>query len=237
MMRVDKVGGRCALRHLVTGEVVHFGEGHDVVLRTHQKRAFVEIGGESTWVSKLFKKAVFECVGDSRRFVFERRGDGFQCTWEAELQRQHDDGVIALQVQGPPIRCASVSYMAFRAPRPPGPCRVFWNLRSVQEALQLGGLSERQRQVWIRAGMDKTWRSMLGRFGCGECDQLEFYGGQVAVSNDGLEVATMHPTVSTRALILLFAHWSRTMEARDDRGNVLSVFTALVEGVCVCRRV
>lgn len=226
--------GQAVLRHVVTGESHAFRQGQSVALHVHRKRAFVEADGETIWVNKLLKRSLFECVSDARQFVFAKRDDGFQCTWVSELQQRHVDGSISLTIGLVPPRMAVVSYMAFLAGRPQGPGRVFWNLRSFQSAMQLQGLSTRQAQSWIREGMARTWSSMLLKSECADCDQLACYSGQVEHDASGLSATTMHTSVSTRALLHLMSHWSRTLTMEADRASAIAVFGALVLGVCGC---
>jgi hypothetical protein len=216
------VSGHAVLRNMASGEQVQFPPGHEVTLLLKEKRGIVVLqDGTTQWANKLVKTSVWEATADSKRLLLTRRQDGHHLQWQEEW-RQKTLQTASFKVEG---RDLSITALRFIHGRHGCTCNMFWDLESVKAALALQGLSPAHLARWLRTGHAKKWAGLLDEWGCKEADELQLISSPIASpSND---IIAMRRTVSTKALLLLAAHWSRTFENAADRTSARSLLEGL----------
>jgi hypothetical protein len=215
--------GHAVLRNSASGEQVQFPLGQEVTLHLKGKRAFVALpDGSTQWANKLMKTSVWETVADSKRFLLTRHPDGHQLHWQEEWQLKTQLHKASFKVEG---REFSMTALNFVHGRHGCACNVFWDLESVKAALALQGLSPAHLARWLRTGHAKTWARLLENWGCTAADELQLISDKATTGND---IIVARRTVSTKALLLLAAHWSRTFENPADRTSASSLLDGMV---------
>lgn len=185
LILLDTSGPAAVLRHRLSGERHDFHQGQ-ASLHFHEKRAFVQVEGETVWANKHLRTSVWECVADRRQFLVTKREDGHDAQWLSELQQRHQPRQVQLDLSATRKNIAvDVQYFFHR--HSAGLPRIFWNLESAKTGLSFVGVCEKQQQRWVAHGLDSSWNKVLRGVGCTADDQLNFTGrnGRAAVGGGG----------------------------------------------------
>jgi hypothetical protein len=202
---LQSTGNEWKLVHLATGERVSLGTSAVAPeLHLFEGRAFVRMGDERFWASSRMSSSLWEEKTTKRRFVFTKYEDGYALGWLSEFHVQRE----ALRVEFKSSwrgneRCFDIIVNHFFCGRPNTGFRLFWDMDSVQQALNLKGLSQAFATRWVRHGFSGSWAQLLLRCGASEQHMI------ATASSKGCQadIYASQWLCTTVALLVLAIHW------------------------------